>query len=302
MNANCYETDIAICEGVFNQFVLSNKFFGFITIGILAKFAIEKRIYSGNFKLLVRERGYDLKARCDERGVYFSRSCTKALSNEHPVKLLRCAQIQSVVNQKGIKGALSQLKFKRSMIDQLLYEMIGVVEYRTKFQELGWSIRDLPYLTTPLYRVMVKYIVDEQLRDKKSLHDSIVQDMNEGKKWWLNKPQKNCIKPGFIYIAFLAEDTSICHIKVGQTEREIKARHSEHLKCKTIDINTTFLCKYVKSPIEEEASILAYLKQSGKLVKGREEYVVSRESASILKHYLVHDVSFSEFIINKKPK
>jgi hypothetical protein len=302
MNVNCYETDLAICEGVFNQFVLSTNFFGFITIGLLAKYASEKRIYSGDFKLLVRERGYDLKARCDERGVYFSRSCTKALSNEHPVKLLRCAQIQSVINQKGVKGALSQLKIKRSVIDQLLYEMIGVVEYRTKFQELGWSICSLPYLTTPLYRVMVKYIVDEQLRDKKSLHDSIIQDMNEGKKWWLNKHPKCSVMPGFIYLAILAEDTSICHVKVGQTEREIKTRHSEHLRCKKIDVNTTFLCKYVSSPIEEESSILSYLKRNGQLVKGREEFVVSRESASILKQYLVNDVSFAEFIMKEKSK
>lgn len=133
MTVSSYEKDLAICEHVFNHFVLSDQFFGFVTIGILARYANKNNIYSRDFKLLVRERGFDLKSKCNERGVYFSRSCSKALVNKHPVKLLRCAEILSVIAESGVKGALSQLKIKRSIIDQLLYEMIGPVQYRTNF-------------------------------------------------------------------------------------------------------------------------------------------------------------------------
>lgn len=296
MKVNCYEEDLATCDDVFNHYILSDQFYGFITIGILAKYAKEQKLYPRDFKLLVRERGYDLKSKCDGMGVYFSRSCSKALEKKHPVKLLRCADIQDAINQGGIKAALSQLKLKRSTIDQLLYEMLGSVSYRAKFLELGWNILDLPYLTTPLYKIMVKYIVDNRLMNKSEIHNSIIQDINENKKWWLKEYASDDFKPGFIYVAMLDGDEFVCRVKIGQTEREIKKRHNEHLRSKKINSDTTFLCKYVSSPSDEEASILSYLKQNGQLVNGREEFIINKRHAMILKEYLVSDISFCEFI------
>jgi hypothetical protein len=296
MTVSSYEKDLAICEHVFNHFILSDQFFGFVTIGILAKYANKNNIYSRDFKLLVRERGFDLKSKCNERGVYFSRSCSRALVNKHPVKLLRCAEIQSVIAESGIKGALSRLKIKRSIIDQLLYEMLGPVQYRTNFLELGWDIDDLPYLTTPLYKQMVKYIVDNQITDKHALHNTIVRDMNDGKKWWLHENLVNSDKPGFIYVAMLSEENNLYRVKIGQTEREIKKRHNEHLRAKKINVDTTFLCKYVEYPVKEESAILSYFREHGQLISGREEFIINNKLAATLKDYLVSDVGFATFV------
>ncbi|MDO6566009.1 hypothetical protein ALT761_02176 [Alteromonas sp. 76-1] len=296
MTVSSYEKDLAICEHVFNHFILSDQFFGFVTIGILAKYANKNNVYSSDFKLLVRERGFDLKSKCNERGVYFSRSCSKALANKHPVKLLRCAEIQSVIAESGIKGALSQLKIKRSIIDQLFYEMLGSVQYRTNFLELGWDIADLPHLTTPLYKQMVKYIVNNQVTDKHALRNAIVRDMNDGKKWWLHEHLVNTDKPGFIYVAMLSEENNLYRVKIGQTEREIKKRHSEHLRAKKVNIDTTFLCKYVESPVKEESAILSYFREHGQLISGREEFIINNKLAATLKDYLVSDVSFATFV------
>ena len=288
---------VEICNKLVKEYFESDNFYGFCSPGLLAKFAVNKFGAKVDFIKIARSVAFDYRFICSANNIYFSAGISKALSNSHPSKVMLCQKLLDMSEQRPMCEVIRILKMKRHLCDSYIYQITGRSTVRKEFKQLGWSLTDLPYLPTALYPLIIRFIVNNKITDKKNLQLKIREEMTNGRNWWETRDETTSnLRPGFIYFAILQMKDNVSRIKVGLTEREVQLRHQEHKRNNRLANDTLFICRYVDNTKKEEASIINFLNAKGKLFRGVEEFVISTKYIAIIEIYVTSKHNFANLI------
>lgn len=260
-------------------FIESNEFYGFISPGLISKFNNSTLMSDRNILELMYEIGFDLKAECKRLNIYYSRSASRALQESHPKKVEDAGNFLDLLNHNNIREVVRITKIKRTTISSTLNFVFGNSMKRRKFVELGWTIPQLPYLPSALYKPLVQTIVCKEMETKLHVQAYIKQSMRNRQNWWETINFRiEAKKTGYIYLVILRQQSDFTRIKIGQTSRPLTDRMSEHKRSGKLNENTPVIFKYSDNTNADEKKFLDIAKRYSVETKSlKEEFWISNE-------------------------